>query len=52
MLTLFQVRGAMIYVDSTGKVLGFDDVFTKIERCQKHFELVWEMGCRTVCSLE
>jgi 2,4'-dihydroxyacetophenone dioxygenase len=40
MMTLFQVRGAMIYVDSAGKTLGFDDVFTKIERCQKHFEAV------------
>ena len=40
MMTLFQVSGAMIYMDSKGTVTGFDDVFTKIERCQKHFETV------------
>jgi 2,4'-dihydroxyacetophenone dioxygenase len=40
MMTLFQVHGAMIYVDAKGKTVGFDDVFTKLERCRKHFEEV------------
>lgn len=40
MMTLFQVSGAMIYTDAAGKATGFDDVFTKIERCQRHFKEV------------
>ncbi len=37
MITYFQVNGAMIYVDPWGKVQGYEDVFTKIEMCRKHF---------------
>lgn len=40
MITYFQVNGVMIYVDPMGKVLGYEDVFTKIEMCRKHFEKV------------
>ena len=40
MMTLFQVHGAMIYTDAAGRTTGFDDVFTKLERCQRHFEEV------------
>ncbi len=40
MMTLFQVSGAMIYMDTEGRTTGFDDVFTKIKRCRKHFESV------------
>lgn len=40
MITMFQVNGAMIYVDPDGKVLGFEDVFTKIDMCRKHYEAV------------
>lgn len=40
MMTLFQVHGALIYTDAQGYTTGFDDVFTKIERCQRHFEEV------------
>jgi 2,4'-dihydroxyacetophenone dioxygenase len=40
MMTLFQVSGAMIYVDADGRTTGFDDVFTKIERCRTHFAAV------------
>ena len=29
MITLFQVNGAMIYVDPDGKTTGYDDVFTR-----------------------
>jgi hypothetical protein len=32
MITLFQVNGAMIYVDPDGRVQGYEDVFTKIDR--------------------
>jgi len=37
MITLFQVNGAMIYVDPDGTVLGYEDVFTKIDLCRRHF---------------
>ena len=37
MITLFQVNGAMIYVDPDGAVLGYEDVFTKIDLCRRHF---------------
>ncbi len=37
MITMFQVNGAMIYVDPEGACLGYDDVFTRIDRCRKHY---------------
>ena len=37
MITYFQVNGAMIYVDPYGKVRGYEDVFTKIDMCRKHY---------------
>ncbi len=40
MITMFQVNGAMIYVDPDGAVLGYEDVFTKIDLCKRHFESV------------
>ena len=38
MITLFQVNGCMIYVDPDGRVQGYEDVFTKIDMCKRHFE--------------
>lgn len=38
MITLFHITGAMIYVDPWGKVTGYEDVFSKIEMCRKHYE--------------
>ncbi|OEY67325.1 2,4'-dihydroxyacetophenone dioxygenase family protein [Marinobacter sp. X15-166B] len=38
MITLFQVNGVMNYVDPWGNLTGFDDVFTKIDMCRKHYE--------------
>jgi 2,4'-dihydroxyacetophenone dioxygenase len=40
MITLFQVNGAMIYVDPDGAVLGYEDVFTKIDLCRRHYTAV------------
>lgn len=40
MITFFQVNGVMCYVDPWGEVLSYEDVFTKIELCKKHFEEV------------
>jgi quercetin dioxygenase-like cupin family protein len=37
MITLFQVNGAMIYVDPDGRVQGYEDVFTKIDLCRRHY---------------
>ena len=40
MITWFQVNGVMYYVDPWGKPLGYEDVFTKIDMCRKHYEEV------------
>jgi hypothetical protein len=37
MITLFQVNGAMIYVDPDGRTTGYDDVFTRIDKCRAHY---------------
>ncbi len=40
MITFFNISGAMIYVDETGKPTGYEDVFTKIEMCRAHYRKV------------
>ena len=40
MITYFQVNGVMYYVDPYGEPLGYEDVFTKIDMCRKHYEEV------------
>ncbi|PWJ13289.1 2,4'-dihydroxyacetophenone dioxygenase family protein [Jannaschia seohaensis] len=40
MITMFQVNGVMLYVDPWGKTMGYEDVFTKIEMCRKHYASV------------
>ncbi len=40
MITMFQVNGVMYYVDPWGNGVGYEDVFTKIENCRKHYEEV------------
>ena len=40
MITYFQVNGVMLYVDPYGKTIGYEDVFTKIDMCRKHYEEV------------
>ena len=37
MITFFQVNGVMIYTDPWGAVTGYEDVFTKIDMCRKHY---------------
>ena len=37
MVTLFHITGVMVYVDPWGKQTGYEDVFTKIEMCRKHY---------------
>lgn len=38
MITFFNISGAMIYVDSDGAQVGYEDVFTKIDMCKEHYE--------------
>ena len=40
MITFFQVNGMMLYVDPWGQVQGYEDVFSKIDLCKKHFAAV------------
>ncbi len=40
MITFFQVNGIMYYGDPFGNHLGYEDVFTKIDMCRKHYEEV------------
>lgn len=37
MITLFHITGAMIYVDEKGAVTAYEDVFSKIAMCRKHY---------------
>jgi hypothetical protein len=37
MITLFHVTGALLYCDPDGKVIGGEDVFTKLELAKKHY---------------
>ena len=40
MITLFHISGAMIYVDADGRTTAYEDVFTKLEMCRRHYESV------------
>ena len=37
MITFFNISGCMYYVDEHDKNTGFEDVFTKIDMCRKHY---------------
>ena len=37
MITFFNIHGAMIYLDDEGQTVGYEDVFSKIEMCRKHY---------------
>lgn len=40
MITLFTVHGALMYVDPQGESIGYDDVFTRIDKYREHFDKV------------
>ena len=40
MITLFHVTGSLLYCDPEGKVVGAEDVFTKLELAKKHYKKV------------
>ena len=37
MVTLFHVTGSLLYVDDNDEVIGFDDVFSKLEKAKKWY---------------
>lgn len=37
MITLFNIHGAMVYLDADGKQTGYEDVFSKIALCRAHY---------------
>jgi len=40
MITFFNIAGAMVYVDADGRQTGYEDVFSKITMCCRHYEAV------------
>jgi len=38
MITFFNIHGAMVYLDEHGVVTAYEDVFSKIDMCRKHYE--------------
>src|SRR5215831_20932902 len=40
MITFFNIAGAMIYLDGEGQQIGYEDVFSKIEMCRRHYGAV------------
>ena len=36
MITFFNISGAMLYIDTAGAVVAYEDVHTQIEMCRKH----------------
>ena len=40
MITLFNISGAMIYLDEQGRQIGYEDVWTKIDMCRAHYAAV------------
>ena len=40
MITFFSIGGAMIYLDDAGAVIGYEDVFSKIAMCRRHYAAV------------
>ena len=39
-MTLFWITGTLIELDDQGRILGYADVFTRIEQARRHFESV------------
>ena len=40
MVTLFLVTGSLMYVDPQGASIGYDDVFTRLEKARAHYAAV------------
>lgn len=37
MITFFNISGAMVYLDEQNKQVSYEDVFTKIDMCRRHY---------------
>lgn len=37
MVTLFHVTGSLLYVDDNDEIIGFDDVFSKLDKAKKWY---------------
>jgi 2,4'-dihydroxyacetophenone dioxygenase len=37
MITQFNIHGAMVYLDDAGNHTGYEDVFTKLDLCRRHY---------------
>jgi hypothetical protein len=37
MITFFNITGCMIYLDADNRHTGYEDVFTKIDMCRRHY---------------
>lgn len=37
MITFFSIIGCMVYLDEENRHVGFEDVFTKIDMCRRHY---------------
>ena len=40
MVTFFNITGCMFYLDADNRHTGFEDVFTKIDMCRRHYAAV------------
>ena len=40
MITFFNISGCMVYLDQDNRQIGFEDVFTKIDMCRRHYTAV------------
>jgi 2,4'-dihydroxyacetophenone dioxygenase len=40
MITFFNITGCMIYLDENNRHAGYEDTFTKIDMCRKHYAAV------------
>ena len=40
MITFFNIRGAMVYLDADGRQSGYEDVWSKIGMCRAHYAKV------------
>lgn len=47
MITFFNISGAMTYLDDAGRIIGYEDVWSKIEMCRRHYVAVG-LGARYV----
>jgi quercetin dioxygenase-like cupin family protein len=40
MITFFNISGCMTYLDADDRSIGYEDVFTKIDMCRRHYAAV------------